>query len=94
MHLHYSYSKSRNDFDPNRYAKEASNYQSLKALELAEELQLDDEKDIQGYRFIYTLGLRLTGKDEDIETEGYEPQPEIIGSFCAKYSYQRTLTKE
>lgn len=94
VNLDHGYCKTRNDFDPSSIDSETSLSQSFKALELAEELQLANDDDIQGYRFIYTLGFRLVGSEEDTDIENYEPQLEIIGSFCARYNCQRKLTED
>ncbi|MBZ2190275.1 hypothetical protein K8B33_14290 [Alcanivorax sp. JB21] len=92
VHLSHCYANVRQDFDPARYNKDELVSQGFSALQSVDALEF--EEDASGYRFVYLLGFRLVGKEEDQEVEGYVPKLEIVGSFSAKYKCKRKLNGE
>ena len=93
VHLNHCYAHVRPDFDPASYNKDELVSQTFNALQSVDALEFEGENS-SGYRFVYLLGFRLAGKEEDLDVKDYIPKFEIVGGFCAKYRSKRELSSD
>lgn len=93
VHLNHCYANVRPDFDPGSFEKDDLLSQTFNVLQSVDALEFEGET-TSGYRFVYMLGFRLAGKQEDLDAKDYVPRLEIVGSFCVKYRCKRELSKD